>query len=146
VAPSLFHFLMEINSIMYFVDDYIKMSWVYLLKYKSQYFKTFKNFHVLIQNEGQSHIFPRHTNNWGEYTSNEFENYVLQHGIQNQTIIPYNSQHSGVAKIMNKTILNIVFAMMFLKNVKFMFLDDVVLCKIFMKKCFRSQALRNNIP
>jgi hypothetical protein len=34
-----------------FIDDYTRMCWVYLLKDKSQTFETFKNFHVLIQNE-----------------------------------------------------------------------------------------------
>jgi hypothetical protein len=42
--------------IMNFVDDYTKMCWVYLLKDKSQDFETFKNFHVWIQNEAQTHI------------------------------------------------------------------------------------------
>jgi hypothetical protein len=38
------------------IDDYTRMCWVYLLKYKSQAFETFKNFHVWIQNEAQSRI------------------------------------------------------------------------------------------
>jgi len=39
-----------------FIDDYTRMCWVYLLKDKSQAFKTFKNFHAWIQNEAQSCI------------------------------------------------------------------------------------------
>jgi hypothetical protein len=37
--------------IMSFIDDYMRMCWVYLLKYKSQDFETLKKFHVWIQNE-----------------------------------------------------------------------------------------------
>jgi hypothetical protein len=49
--------------IMSFIDDYTKMCWVYFLKAKSQDFETFKNFHVWIQNEAQSHISTLHTDN-----------------------------------------------------------------------------------
>ena len=58
--------------IMYLIDDYTKMCWVYLLKEKSQDFETFKKFHVWIQNEAQSHIDSLCTDNGREYTSNEF--------------------------------------------------------------------------
>jgi len=49
--------------IMTCIDDYTIMCWVYLLRDKSQAFKTFKNFHVWIQNETQSHIGCLRTNN-----------------------------------------------------------------------------------
>ena len=78
--------------IMTFVDDCTRMCWVYLLKNKSQAFETFKKFHIWIENEAQSHIGTLHTNNEGEYTYDEFERYVVQHGIKHQTTIPYNSQ------------------------------------------------------
>jgi transposase InsO family protein len=75
-----------------------------------------------------------HTDNGKEYTSNEFENYLHQHGIQHQTIVPYNPQQNGVAERMNMTILNMVRSMMFFKNVKLMFWDDAVLCAVYIQK------------
>jgi transposase InsO family protein len=84
--------------IMTFIDYYTRMCWVYLVKDKSQAFENFKKFHVWIQNEVWSHIGSLHTNNGREYTSNEFESYLHQHGIKHQTTIPYNPQQNGVAK------------------------------------------------
>jgi hypothetical protein len=78
------------NHIISFIDDYTRMCWLYLLKNKSQAFETFKNFHVWIQNEAPSHIGSLRTDNGKEYTSNEFESYLRQHGIKHQTIVPYN--------------------------------------------------------
>jgi hypothetical protein len=78
--------------IMTFIDDYTKMCWVYLLRDKSKAFETFKNFHVWIQNEAQSHIGSLRIDNGRESTSNEFEIYLHQHVIKHQTIIPYNPQ------------------------------------------------------
>jgi transposase InsO family protein len=83
--------------IMTFIDDYTRMCWVYLLKYKSQAFETFKNFHLWIENEEQSCIGTLRTNNKGEYTSNEFENYLRQHGIKHQTTVPYSPRENGEA-------------------------------------------------
>jgi len=94
--------------IMTFIDDYTRMCWVYLLKNKYNAFQTFKNFHKWIENDAQSHIGSICTDNGKEYTSNEFENYLHQHGIKHQTTAPYNPQQNGVAKRMNRTILNMV--------------------------------------
>jgi len=56
--------------IMTFIDDYTRMCCIYLLKQKSQAFETFKNFHRWIDNEAQSCIDSRCTDNGREYTSN----------------------------------------------------------------------------
>jgi hypothetical protein len=108
------------KCIMTFIDNYTRMYWVYLLKHKSQAFETFKNFHVWIENETQSSINSLHIDNGREYTSNELETYLIQHGIKHQTIVPYNPQWNGVAKIMNRALLNMVCSMLFFKNVKLM--------------------------
>lgn len=68
---------------MTFIDDYTRMCWVYLLKQKFEAIETFKNFHVWIEYEAQSHIGNLRSDNGKEYTSNEFEKYLRQHGIMN---------------------------------------------------------------
>jgi transposase InsO family protein len=102
--------------IMIFIDDYTCMCWVYLLKHKSQTFETFKNFHVWIENEEQTHIGTLRTNNGGKYISNEFEIYLSQHGIKHQTIVPSNPQQNSVVEGMNRTLLNMVCLMLFFKK------------------------------
>ena len=104
--------------IMSFIDDYTRMCWVYLLKDKSQAFETFKKLHVWIQNEAQTKIGTLHIDNGGEYTSNDFENYLHQHGIKHQTMVPYIPQQNGVVERMNNALLNMIRSMMFFMNVK----------------------------
>ena len=128
---------------MTFIDDYTRMCWVYLLKNKSDAFQTFKNFHKWIENDAQSHIGSIRTDNGKEYTSNEFEHYLRQHGIKHQTTVPYNPQQNGVAERMNRTILNMVRSMLFCKNVKIMLWADVVLCALYIKNRCPSNAIRN---
>jgi len=76
--------------IMILIDDYSRMCWVYFLKNKFECFAKFKEFHVMIEKEANAHIGTLHSDNGGEYTSIEFKNYLSQHGIKHQTIIPYN--------------------------------------------------------
>ena len=98
-----------------FIDDYSRMCWVYLLKDKSQVFENFKTFHSMIKNETQLNIVILRTDNSGEYTSNAFEQYLKDNDIKHQTTIPYNLQQNDVAERMNRTLLNMVRSMMFLK-------------------------------
>ena len=91
------------------------MCWIYLLKNKSDAFQTFKNFHAWIENDAQNHIGSLCTDNGKEYTSNEFENSLRKNGIKHQTIVPYSPQQNGVAERTNRTILNMVRSMMFLR-------------------------------
>ena len=131
---------------MTFIDDYTRMCWIYLLKNKSDAFQTFKNFHAWIENDAQTHIGSLRTDNGKEYTSNEFENYLRQHGIKHQTTVPYNPQQNGVAERMNRTILNMVRSMLFFKNVKLMFWADAVLCAVYIKNRCPSSSIRNKTP
>ena len=131
---------------MTFIDDYTKMCWVYLLKNKSDAFRKFKNFHAWIENDEKTHIGSLRTDNGKEYTSNEFENYLHQHGIKHQTIVPYNPQQNGVAERMNKTILNMIHSMLFFKNLKLMFWADAVLCVVYIKNRCPSSSIRNKTP
>lgn len=72
------------------IDNYNRMCMVYLLKYKFEYFKTFKQFHTIIKKEEHTPIVTLHFDNIYEYSSNEFIKYHSQYGIKYQTIIPYN--------------------------------------------------------
>jgi transposase InsO family protein len=132
--------------LMNFIDDYTRMCWVYLLKVKSQAFDTFKNFHLWIKNETQLNIGTLRTDNGGEYTSKDFEKYLQDNGIKHQTIVPYNPQQNGVAKCMNRTLLNMIRSMMFFKNVKLMFWGEAVLCVVYIKNRSPSAALQNKTP
>ena len=60
--------------------------------------------------------------------------------------MPYNPQQNGIAKRMNRIILNMVRSMMFFKNVKLMFWVDAVLCVVYVKNRCPSNAIRHKNP
>jgi len=70
---------------------------------------------------------------------------LCKHGIQYQSIVPYNSQQDYVIEIMNITILNIVRSMRFLKNITLMIGDDVISCAFYVKYLCASHTLRERL-
>ena len=65
-----------------FIDDFSRMTWVYLLKKNSEAFQKFKTFHQLIENEIKEKIGTLRTDNGEEFTSNEFKKYYRDNGIK----------------------------------------------------------------
>lgn len=48
------------------------MSWVYLLKFKSEAFENFRNFNALVEKQSGCNIKILRTNCGGEFLSNDF--------------------------------------------------------------------------
>ena len=61
-------------------------------------------------------------------------------------MIPYNPHKNGVVEHMNRTLLNMVRSMMFFKNVKLMFLGEVVLCVVYIQNQCPSTTINNKSP
>ena len=52
-----------------FIDDHTRVSWVYLLKSKTEVYHTFRTFHSMIQTQFQTQIQVLHSENNTEYTN-----------------------------------------------------------------------------
>ncbi|KAI5327261.1 hypothetical protein L3X38_026657 [Prunus dulcis] len=68
-----------------FVDDFSRVTWLHLLKFKSEVMDAFKNFHNLVMNHFSSQIHILRSDNGTEYTSKNMTNYLSTHGIIHQT-------------------------------------------------------------
>jgi hypothetical protein len=64
------------NYFMLLIDDYTRMTWVSFLRNKSEAFEKFKSFKALVENETDLKIKCLRSDNGGEFTSNEFEEFV----------------------------------------------------------------------
>jgi transposase InsO family protein len=88
-----------------FIDDFSRKVWVYLLKRKADVFTVFKQFRDLVEKSTGRSIKCLRTNNGGEYTSMEFENYCKEVGIERHKTTAYTPQQNGVVEHMNMTLL-----------------------------------------
>lgn len=83
---------------MLLIDDFTRMTWVCLLKKKSEAFRYFKIFKELVENETEQKIKCLRSNNGGEFTSKEFNHYYDEHGIKRQFSAGRTPQQNGVAE------------------------------------------------
>lgn len=77
---------------MTFTNDYSRKLWIYMLNEKSEAFTTFKCFKTHVEKEKGMSIGGLRTDRGGEFTSNEFMEYFITHGIRRQLTIAYTPQ------------------------------------------------------
>jgi hypothetical protein len=94
-----------------FIDDYSRKTWIYFLKTKDEVFGRFQEFRALVENQTRRKIQVLRSDNGGEYTSKEFEDYCTEARIKKELIVPYNPQRNGVAERKNRTVVGVTHAM-----------------------------------
>ena len=88
-----------------FIDDFSRKTWVYFLKKKDEVFSKFKEFKALVENATNRRIRVLRSDNGGEYTSKEFNNFCKDAGIKKEFTVPYNPPQNGVAERKNRSII-----------------------------------------
>ena len=88
-----------------FIDDCTRMTWLYLLKHKSDVFLAFKTFHTMDQTQFSTKIQILRFDNGGEYVNNGFIHYLTNHGILHETTCPQTPHQNGVAERKNRHLL-----------------------------------------
>jgi hypothetical protein len=94
-----------------FIDDYSRKTWIYFLKTKGEVFERFQEFKALVENQTGKKIRCLRSDNGGEYTSNDFDDYCVREGIRREMTVAYNPQQNGVAERKNRSIVGAARAM-----------------------------------
>jgi len=79
-----------------FIDDFTRMWWIGLLKYKDEAFDKFKVFKDLWDDDSYLKIKCLRSDRGGEYISNNFFDFCEHHGIKGKFSIA-ETQQNGVA-------------------------------------------------
>ena len=64
-----------------FIDDFTRFTWLFLLKHKSEAFIVFLHFKAFVENQFESKIKILRIDGWGEYVTNQFKSFCLDHDI-----------------------------------------------------------------
>jgi Reverse transcriptase (RNA-dependent DNA polymerase)/gag-polypeptide of LTR copia-type/Integrase core domain/GAG-pre-integrase domain/Domain of unknown function (DUF4219) len=87
-----------------FIDDFTRCCRVYFLKHKSEVLDKFKEYESEVTNKSGQKIKTIRTDNGGEYTSREFENFLKLKGIRHELTVPYSPAQNGIAERLNRTL------------------------------------------
>ena len=88
-----------------FTDDKSRYSWVYIIKTKDQVFQCFLEWKALAEKATKKKVRTFRTDNGGEYTSSQFENYLKAEGIRHKLTGPKMPQQNGVSERLNPTLV-----------------------------------------
>ncbi|KAL4038513.1 hypothetical protein IC575_002134 [Cucumis melo] len=94
-----------------FIDDYIRYCYVYLLKSKDEAIEVFKLYKKEIENQLRTKIKALRSHQGGEYRPT-FEQFCPEYGIIHQTIAPYSPQSNGIVEQKNRTLKEMMNAML----------------------------------
>jgi hypothetical protein len=118
---------------MNFIDDHTRMVWVYFMKQKGKMFQQFLNFKAMLEKEKGVSIKCLRFNGGGKYFSNEFSEYLKEHGIQKIYSCNYSPQQNGIDERKNMHIVEITCAMLNEKNLPNYFWAEVVVTTVYIK-------------
>ncbi len=86
------------------------------MKHKGEVFQHFLNFKAMVEKEKGVSIKCLRSDGGGKYFSNEFIEYLKEHGIQRKYLCGYSPQQNGIAEKKNRHIVEITHAMLNEKN------------------------------
>ncbi len=76
-----------------FIDDHTRKVWVYFMKHKGEVFQHFLNFKTTVEKEKGVSIKCLRSNGGGEYFSNEFNEYLKEHGFPRKYSCSYTTRN-----------------------------------------------------
>ena len=100
-----------------FIGDYLRYVWIFFMKEKSDMSSKFQEFKMMIEREVGVKICCLRLNNGGEYTSNEFDQYLHECWIRRQFTCANTPQQNGVAERKNRHLAEICRSMLHANNV-----------------------------
>ena len=95
-----------------FVDDYSRYTKVYLLKSKDEAKEMFLKYKAEVENQLDRKIKRLRSDRGGEYDTNSLANFCEKNGIIHETSAPYTPQQNGIAERKNRTLKEMMNAML----------------------------------
>jgi transposase InsO family protein len=97
---------------MILIDDATRFCYVYMLKTNDETLNCFKICKAEVETQLEKKIKQLRSDRGGEYFSNDFDLFCAEHGIIHERTPPYSPQSNGVAERKNRTLSDLVNAML----------------------------------
>lgn len=93
-----------------FIDDCTRVTWLWLMKSKSEVNLLFQKFHKMIKTQYNAQIQVLCSDNGGECQNSDLQQFFEAEGIINQTTCSNTPQQNGVAERKNRHLLEVLRA------------------------------------
>lgn len=113
-----------------FIDDYSRMTRVFLMRNKSQVYDYFIKYKSFVENQLGKKIKILRTDNGTEYVNHKFQQVCEKSGILHQKSCPHTPQQNGLAERYNRTIVERARCMLFDANLSRGFWGEAVLTAV----------------
>jgi transposase InsO family protein len=94
------------------VHDYSCYSWVFFLGSKDELFEHFQSLALMLNNGHPNCLKAIHSDNGTEFRNVSFDEFCLEHGIDQQFSTPRVSQQNGVVERKNPTLVEMARTML----------------------------------
>ncbi|GKV16599.1 hypothetical protein SLEP1_g27221 [Rubroshorea leprosula] len=115
-----------------FINDFTRMTWVYFLGSKGQALPVFKKFKALVENQSGCRIKKLRSDNGKEYTSNDFNLFCEEAGVDHQLTVSYTPQQNGIAERKNRTVMEMARCMLAKKKLPKCFWAEAVYTAVYL--------------
>ncbi|GAB2276039.1 hypothetical protein Dimus_039165 [Dionaea muscipula] len=122
------------------------MTWLHLMKNRSELFSIFTAFHAEIQTQFPPPIRIFRSDNAREYFSSSFFSYLTSHGIMHESSCPDTPPQNGVAEHKNRHLLEVTRALMFHMKVPKVFWSEAVMTATYLINRMPSSVLQDALP
>ncbi len=117
---------------------------VYPIKSKWDCFSCFCSFRNKVETQTGRKIRAIRSDGGGEYMSDQFKNFLEKNGIHHQQTCAYTPQQNGVAERMNRTLKDLIRAMLKHKNVPTEFWAEALVTAAYVRNRVTSRSLPKN--
>lgn len=129
-----------------FIDDHTRLSWVYLLKDKSEVIQIFKIYYNMVETQFQEKIKMFRSDNGREYFNKILGEFLLEKGIIHQSSCSNTPQQNGIAERKNKHLLEVTRALLFTNNVPKYLWGDALLTATYLINRMPTKILNFKTP
>jgi transposase InsO family protein len=112
IGPSRVHSMGGKWYVIIVVDDYSRYSWVFFLVSKDEMFEHFRSLALRLNNEHPNCLKAICSDNRTEFRNVSFDEFCLEHGIDQQFSAPCVPQQNGVTERKNHTLVEMVRMML----------------------------------
>jgi transposase InsO family protein len=112
IGPSRVHSIGGKWYVLFIVDDYSCYSWVFFLENKNEVFEHFRSLALRLNNEHPNCLKAIHSDNETKFRNASFDQFSLEHGIDQQFSAPHVPQQNGVVEQKNRTLVEMARMML----------------------------------